>query len=495
MTRLSTSILLLVTTALTLLSTTALAAGAITSLGQFNKARQNDDRLRVIVELRAPKMRTLSAASAGDWVSLGDYIEQVQSQAINALGWRNINDLVRYKTIPAMAKHVNKREMRDLLAAGHVKAVYESIPIYASLQHTASQIGLPRASQQGNAGKGQVVAVLDTGIDGSHPFLTRRIIDEACFSLTGSCPNGKNSMLGKGAGQPCAGECSHGSHVAGIVAGSNGKMTGVAPHAELLAVQVFFPVGQTGAVRSDLSVVLQGMDWVLQQANRYAIAAINMSLGGGKERGYCDNKIPPMVALIDLLKQQGIATIIASGNDGFSDGISAPACLSNAISVGSLSKSNTVSKFSNSFRKLTIMAPGGSYENEFSPILSSVPGNQYQAYAGTSMAAPQVAGAWAVLKGTYPKADFDQIRQAITAGTRYRDPRNGLSFPTLNVAMALQQLKTITGGRREASPKPPPKRRANPPDPTPPAPKKPCSQRVGGILIESDEDDCNGKSW
>ena len=140
------------------------------------------------------------------------------------------------------------------------------------------------------------------------------------------------------------------------------------------------------------------------------------------------------------MRGAGIATVIASGNDGSAFGISAPACISTAMSVGSTDDGSfgtavdTVSDFSNSSPNLTLLAPGRW-------ITSSVPGGGFAIFAGTSMAAPHVAGAWAILKSRRPAATVSEIANAFAAtGTGVFDGRNGITKPRINVNAALQAL-------------------------------------------------------
>ena len=92
---------------------------------------------------------------------------------------------------------------------------------------------------------------------------------------------------------------------------------------------------------TNMSDVLRGMERVYALRGSYNIAAVNMSLG--TEDTYsssCDRSIPAIKAMIDQLKAAGIATVISSGNDGVSNGLSMPACISSAVSVGSVSDRN-----------------------------------------------------------------------------------------------------------------------------------------------------------
>lgn len=469
----------------------------VTAADDFASLRQEarQGKVPVIVTLKTPK-----ASRTAGWQNLGDYIKEAQARALNDIGWRNLNDVVQFERTPAMALEVDSRQLESLRNSATVKGVFKNTLRKASLAQSTLAVGAPLVREVGFDGSSQAVAVLDTGVDRTHPFLRGRVSGEACFSTDGEigsyqvrslCPNGKEVQVGRGASAPCAGECSHGTHVAGIVAGSGPDFSGVAPGAEILGVQVFTEVVGYGLSALDSDIML-GLEWVWENRQRYNIAAVNMSLGGGQYTSFCDAD-SPVTDLIELLKAEGIATVIASGNEYFTDAIASPACISSAISVGATDGRGNVTEFSNSDDELDLLAPG-SNSAELGPgvgILSSVPGSGYERYPGTSMAAPHVAGAYAVLRQAAPNASVDELTDILKrSGDTVRDSRNGVSTPSIKLDMALLEMRRrglVGEGRSDPRPSedPEPEPKPDPqPEPQPePEPEKDEEQRIDGVLI------------
>ena len=172
------------------------------------------------------------------------------------------------------------------------------------------------------------------------------------------------------------------------------------------------------------------------------IAAANLSLGGGQytSQAECDVGAgnPARRAAIDNLRSIGIATVAASGNNGFVGALNAPACISSAVSVGSTTKGDVMVSSSNRAPFLSLLAPGNA-------ITSSVPINAYAVMNGTSMASPHVAGAWAVLKQASPAASVTDVLTALrNTGVLIGDDGSQGSYPRINVDAARMALVSPT---------------------------------------------------
>ena len=371
-----------------------------------------------------------------------------------------------YTYIPFFAIRINRRGFTYLKASPHALDIQEDSAAVPSVSKSVTSVGANKAWDSGITGKGQTIAVLDTGIEKTHPFLEGKVVAEACFSsnlpeygVSSLCPGGRGASREVNSGLPCevadAG-CDHGTHVAGIAAGSGPQFAGVARDSSLISVQVFSRLDSAGGCANDLpscvvsftSDQIAGLEAIFELRTSHNIAAVNLGLEGGRYTTTCDDAEPASRTAIDLLRSVGIATIVAAGNSGYSDALSAPACISSAISVGA-TRGNTeqtiqVASFSNSAQSLKLLAPGDS-------ISSSVTGGAYAISSGTSMAAPHVAGAWALLRQRSANANASasaSVNQILTAladtGLQVTDSRNQITTPRINVAAALTVLGSNT---------------------------------------------------
>ncbi len=363
---------------------------------------------------------------------------------------------------PALALTVDTAGLDALRTSASATRVAEDRVNVAFSLNAPTSIQAPQAWARGADGGGRVIAVLDTGVARTHPYLMRGttsdVLAEACFSSSGPsassyCPNGGTQQYGTGAAAPCpapAADCLHGTHVAGIAAGGTGATSyndpvpgfaasGIAPDATLLGVQVFSRgcgVLTPCAVAFD-SDIIRGLEWVGGQRQTYpGLAAVNLSLGGGSFSSSCDALNVAMKKAIDDLRAVGIATVVASGNDYKSGSISSPACISTAVAVGAVDDATgAVASYSNINAGVDLLAPG-------SAIRSSIPPAAMGNLSGTSMATPAVAGALAVLGEARPDQTVtERVNTLRTSGTAVTTNRPSspatLPYVQLNAALDL----------------------------------------------------------
>lgn len=405
-------------------------------------------------------------------------IAALQDTAIKALGLNKLEELTRFKYTPNLAFVADRDLFRLLERSPLIEQIEPDRLNLPSLSQSTDRVEADKAWAAGSEGKGMTVAVLDTGVDTSHRAFKGRIVGEACFSSNGSfqgnrvssaCPGGKKSATGRGSGRECpkAYECSHGTHVAGIVAGNDGRRKGVAPAANLMAVQVFSKVDGSACGRSGKCVtaytsdIMKGLEWVYDQRKKHKIVAANLSLGGGRYKGSCDRDA--LARTVKLLNRAGIAVVAAAGNESYTDSVASPACITDAVTVGSTDKRDGVARYSNSNKMIDLWATG-------SDINAAVPGGGYGTKSGTSMAAPHVAGAMAVLRARYPKATNDQLVSIIKAeGPTVRDRRNGLERTRLDLGHGMKAADAKFGT----------------PDGDAPEPEEPDNGGDGGGLLDA----------
>lgn len=392
---------------------------------------------RVIVKFAAPasSLRTKAAIAARkDTVRAGQ--DTILNAAFGSPAIAERHALTRMSLQPMFALSASKAELDKLAADPRVTAIYRDNISRPTLIQSIPLIGADQLQQVGGTGEGFIVAIIDTGVERSHDFISNRVIAGACYGTTDegfapTCKKGKPHDEGKKAGNPCSvsSECFHGTHVAGIAAG---KLThkgahegeprvGVAPKAEIFAVNVFSfsEVDGLGAFDSDIE---RGLEFALEHRNDFeglAVASANMSLGDHSVNTVnCDTE-DALTGIVNDLREANIATVIASGNDSNRDGVSAPGCISSAITVSATTKSDTVASFSNMGDLVDVQAPGLA-------IRSSVLNNAFGVASGTSMAAPHVTGTFAALRSLHPDASVSDIEAALeNTGNPIHDQRSG----------------------------------------------------------------------
>jgi hypothetical protein len=389
---------------------TAVNAELRARLAQRKLAEPDDQARSLRVErLRSLKQATHDSLAANNAEVRKDYRHLAMS-------------LIRFEDPAGLAR---------LLARQDVAAVYEDRLHKPFLAQSLPIVSQPTVQQvMARTGAGTTVAVLDTGVDytlSAFGSCTAPGVPTATCKVVAALDTAPNDNK-----RDAVSPDNHGTRVAGVV-------LGVAPGTKIAAIDVFTG---TGAYDSD---IIQGIDWAITNKTAYNIVAINLSLGSDKYTSACSGDA--LSSPIATARSNGILSIVASGNDGYKDGLASPACVPDAISVGmtyddryttigwsSCTDTYTsepyskdkVACISNSASFLTLLAPGA-----FIDVAGAT------GIAGTSFAAPHVAGAVAVLKAAYPAETPTQIQTRLTStGTQITDAGNGIAKPRLNLLAA-----------------------------------------------------------
>lgn len=362
--------------------------------------------------------------------------------------------------IPYIALWVDPNGLRKLERTPGILEIVEDIPSRPSLTGSLGPTDTYEAHNLGFTGLDQVVAVVDSGINRGHPMLSELIAGELCFSasfpaaqLTSLCPNGDPSQadLGSASSSKCTGTPlrDHGSFMSGIVAGAPfttaGQIyKGLGFGAKILTVQVYvkstnpaYCVGQSTPCIVALEVdQIFALQRIYDTCGSYNLAAVVLGYNEavlGSPGGCTDFR----TSLIRNLFNVGVATIVPAGNQGNTTKVGPPACVAEAIAVGATDDARNVASFSNSSNLIDLLAIGVDVQSAGSGI-SILEDN------GSSAAAAQVAGAWAILKQVRSNAEVNVILDALqTTGIGVLDARNGLAHKFIQVGEAIKLLQTL----------------------------------------------------
>nr|ADK62564.1 alkaline protease [Bacillus sp. B001] len=294
--------------------------------------------------------------------------EEIRTQADDA-----IDVTYEFKDIPVLAVDMTEEEMTELKneeSISYIEEDQEVTTMAQSIPWGIERIGTPAAQASGFTGSGVSVAVLDTGID---PHSDLNVQGGVSF-----VPGESGADDGNG----------HGTHVAGTIAALDNDegVLGVAPEVDLFAVKVLSASGS-----GSISSIAQGLEWAAE--NNIDVA--NLSLGS-------PSPSQTLEQAVNDATDSGVLVVAAAGNSGTSS-LGYPARYDNAMAVGATDQSDSLASFSQYGEGLDLVAPGVGVE-------STYPGGGYDSLSGTSMAAPHVAGAAALVKQKNPGWTNEQIR-------------------------------------------------------------------------------------
>lgn len=333
---------------------------------------------------------TLPSLSAKE-IDTNDYLVKFDGQAdkgmLKAFGIEESDIMHEFELLPVLALSLTENQAKGLMNHPQIEAVEEDAKVQAFGQTTPW--GIPHvqgtdAQDAGYTGSGVKVAVLDTGIDCSHEDL----VVSGGYSVFDDADNN----------DPCYDGNGHGTHVAGTVAAVDNTLgvIGVAPQADLYAVKVLNNDGS-----GSYSGIAEGIEWAIQND----MDIINMSLGGSQSSSILED-------YSNLAYNEGLLLVAAAGNDGNpggnNDSVGYPAKYESVIAVAAIDEDNNRATFSSTGPAVELSAPGVN-------VLSSIPGDSYDYYNGTSMASPHVAGVAALVwaeKSSLTNVELRELLQA-----------------------------------------------------------------------------------
>lgn len=357
----------------------------VTFKAKDKRADTSTDKLEILTQAISSPMQFLDAA---DMIATAG-VEGLQRVASAVGEPEEIGFDVNLYEAPIVSLSLTEAEIKSLKSNPNIAAVEDDGLCYAlpaqalvfedqpsvmaeTVPGGVSQIKAP-AAWGSSRGKGIRVAVLDTGIDWTHPDLAANVKGAVSFVP------GETAMDGNG----------HGTHCAGTIgAAINGfGVVGVAPEASLYAVKVLPNAGS-----GNWSYLIAGLAWCVKNKIRIA----SMSLGG--------SGAPDALKLMcEVAFNAGVLLVAAAGNSGANGGaVGFPGKYKKVIAVSSIDSANQLSASSSFGPEVELCARGVN-------VLSTIPGGGYGTMSGTSMACPHVAGAAAVAWGAHRFATNSQI--------------------------------------------------------------------------------------
>ncbi|WP_439658536.1 S8 family serine peptidase [Lentzea sp. HUAS TT2] len=298
------------------------------------------------------------------------------------------------KSLPSIGAHAVKADKKGgfwsaARTTGAAK-VWLDGKITASLDRSAAQIGAPQAWQQGFTGSGATIAVLDTGIDTTHPDLQGSVVEEKNFTPAATTDD----------------KFGHGTHVASTITG-DGRYKGIAPDAKLFNGKVLDDNGSGSE-----SGVIEGMEWAAAKAD-----VVNMSLGTNAPS---DGTDLVSQAVNRLTAEHGALFVVSAGNSG--GPVASPAAADAALTVGAVDRTEKLATFSSRGPRVgdgaikpDITAPGVDIvaAKAKNGVIGTPVDEGHVSLSGTSMAAPHVAGAAAILAAKNPAWSAQDIKTTL----------------------------------------------------------------------------------
>ncbi|MGA2091873.1 MAG: S8 family serine peptidase [Sedimentisphaerales bacterium] len=409
---------------------------------------------------------------------LHDEVHVRQEAVLSALPANDFKLRRRFENQAGFSAEVSLAGLMQLINDPRVESIE---PVYQLELHLRQGIPLMKADTYRSTynGAGTAIAICDTGIDYHHPMLGNGVF-----------PNSKvigGYDFGDGDSDPMPDSSQpHGTCCAGIAAGNLGDtgdyIGGVAYNAKLYALKV---IDSSGYIYSDY--VINAWNWCVSHKNdnpANPILVISNSFGSDRYYSTCDGANPSMTTAVNSAVAAGITVLVSSGNDGFCDSISEPACISSVISVGAVydaafgtiypcvnanscvaktyntgcstnyyatdnTAADMVTSYSNTASFLTLLAPSNQcYTTDIVGSGGYSSGDYYSTFGGTSAACPYAAGAVACLQSAAKARNGSFLSPStvktllISSGNNITDGKVAIAKPRINLGQAINSICT-----------------------------------------------------
>ncbi len=305
--------------------------------------------------------------------------------------------MTSFEKVPAAAAEGTIENILELAKYPNVERIWYDTPVHTMLNQSIPVIGVPQLWDHDLTGQGIKVGILDTGCDLAHPDLTDRIQGQQDFTGKGTVDDGNG----------------HGTHVAGIIAGSGsvsgGIYKGVALAANLYIAKV---LDDRGGGRT--SGVISGLEWAIDQGAQI----VNLSLGSDMS---CDGT-DALSEACDAAVAEGVAVMVAAGNSGPNERtVGSPGCAREIITIGASTDDDAVTSFSSRGPTLDgrvkpdVVFPGYKIiaARAQGTSLGHVVDDFYVELSGTSMATPHASGVAALLLEAEADLQPSQIKDRL----------------------------------------------------------------------------------
>ncbi len=379
----------------------------------------NEERVHVFIRLNTTEdsKKSVAARTVQDEITRTLPIEQLEYTFDGYL-----SAFVTYEELDALQNNAAVTRVEKVRT--RYISLQDSVPLINGTQTYPLQ-----ANGLNLTGSGRAICIIDTGVNYTHPDLggcygnnnassTCKVLGGYDFVNSDSNPYDDHG---------------HGTHVSGIAA-ANGTITGVASGAKIISIKAC----GSGDGSCNNANIISGINWCVGNASLYNISVITMSLGDDTNNTvYCNSD--QTAASINTAVGNNIPVVIAAGNNANITGIAAPSCVQNATAVVATTKSDGVASYSSRGLLAPLTAPGSSINSTY------IGTNVYALSSGTSMAAPHVAGAIAVLREYLNLTNQVRTPAQIAAtlnstGKRINDSATNFSYSRIRLYDAIISL-------------------------------------------------------